>query len=283
MFSTKRSIPSRHAGDFRAIGESIIASSMDYPGGLKYEETDHNLLQTVDSDTWTPSVSLTAPVDPAASQDSQQNTDKKDDAVANGGSSHEDFDPLSKSDGETTEAKESGARKTSGRAMKQSIARIQAQEEVGDDAGQEAPARPATRGRRAAPKKRGTRSMSRVAGAASVKRKRGVETGTRARPVRAAAEAAKTSLATQNAKRAKHTPTSSAASKPKTARPKTSDVYEVEKITNSRLNKGKGTIEYLVKWEGYPASQSTWEPAKNLESCPQMVARYNKSQKSKSK
>ncbi|RYP60006.1 hypothetical protein DL770_010090 [Monosporascus sp. CRB-9-2] len=276
MSSTKRSIFGRHASDFRATGESTTVSSMDYPGGLKHEETDHNVLQTVDSDT--------APVDPAESHDSQQNMNKKDDPVAKDGYSREDFDSLSKSDGETTEANESGARKTSGRAMKQSIVRLQAQEEAGDDAGQEAPARSATRGRQAAPKKPVTRSMSGVAGTASLKRKRGVQTGTRARPLRAAAEAAKTSLAMQNeAKRAKHTPTSSAASKPKAARPKTSDLYEVEKITNSRLNKGKGTVEYLVKWKGYPASQSTWEPAKNLESCPQMVTRYNKSQKSKSK
>ncbi|RYO85227.1 hypothetical protein DL764_009212 [Monosporascus ibericus] len=267
MSSIKHSLFGRQSSDFRAI-----ASSMDYLGGLKHEETDRDILQSVDSDT--------APVDPAGSQDSQQNTDKKEDAVANGGSPHEDFDSLSKSDGEV---KESGARKTSGRAMERSIVRIQAQEEASDDAGQEAPARPVTRGRQAAPKKPVTRSMSGVTGAASLKRKRGVQTGTRARPVRAAAEAARTSLSMQNAKRAKHTPTSSAASKPKAARPKTSDVYEVEKITNSRLNKGKGTIEYLVKWEGYSASQSTWEPAKNLESCPQMIARYNKSQKSKSK
>ncbi|RYP44403.1 hypothetical protein DL768_009135 [Monosporascus sp. mg162] len=275
MSAIKRSILGRHASDFRATGESAISSSMDYPGGLEREGIDHDVLQTVDSDT--------APIDPAGSQDSQQNTEDKDDAIANGASSHEDFHSLSKSDGETTEVKESGARKTSGRAMKQSIVRIQTPEEAGDDADQEAPARPTTRGRQAAPKKPITRSMSGVAGAFSLKRKRGMHTGTHARPVRAAAEAAKTSLAMQNAKRAKHTPTSSATPKLKTARPKSSGVYEVEKITNSRLNKGKGTIEYLVKWEGYPASQSTWEPAKNLESCPQMVARYNKSQKSKSK
>ncbi|RYO74440.1 hypothetical protein DL766_000645 [Monosporascus sp. MC13-8B] len=276
MFSTKRSILSGHASDFGTTGESAMASSMDYPGGLKREETDHYLPHTVNSNT--------ASVDPTVPQDAQQNKEKKNDAAPNGRSSHEDLDSSSKSDGETLEAKESGARKTSGRTMKQSVVRIQAPEEAGDDAGQEAPARPVTRGRQAGAKKPVTRSTPGVAGAAPLKRKRGVQTGTRGRPVRAAAEAAKTSLAMQNqTKRPKHTPTSSAVPKPKAARPKTSDEYEVEKITNSRLNKGKGTIEYLVKWQGYPASQSTWEPAKNLESCPTMVARYNKSQKPKSK
>ncbi|RYP55985.1 hypothetical protein DL771_012218 [Monosporascus sp. 5C6A] len=274
MSSTKRSILGCRANDFGATGDSAIASSMAYLHGPTPEETDDDLLQTVNYDT--------APVDPTRSQDSQQNTEK-DDSVASGGSSHDDSNSPSTSDGETPEAKESGARKTSGRVMKQIVVRIPAPEEAGGDAGQEAPARPATRGRQAALKKPVTRSMSGVAGAASLKRKRGVQTGARARPVRAAAEAAKTSLAMQNAKRAKHTPTSSAVPGPKAARPKTSDKYEVEKITNSRLNKGKGTIEYLVKWEGYPASASTWEPAKNLESCPTIVARYNKSQKSKSK
>ncbi|RYP61256.1 hypothetical protein DL769_007797 [Monosporascus sp. CRB-8-3] len=283
MSSTNRSVLGRHTSDFRATGESATASSMDYLGGLKHEEPDYGLLRTADFDIWPPSVSLTAPVNPAASQDSQQNMEKKDDAVATGGSSDEDIDSPSKSDREVPKEKESGARKTSGRAVKQSVVRIQAPEQVGDDAGQEAPARPATRGRQAVSKKPVTRSMSGVAGGASLKRKRGVQTSTRTRPIRAAAKAAKTSLAMQNAKRPKHTPTSSTATKPKAARPKASDEYQVEKITNSRLNKGKGTIEYLVKWEGYPASQSTWEPAKNLESCPTMVARYNKSQKSKSK
>ncbi|RYO97226.1 hypothetical protein DL765_011274 [Monosporascus sp. GIB2] len=275
MFSTKRSILGGHSSDFGTTGESAIDSSMDYPDGLKGEETDYDLLHTTNTNT--------ASVDPTVSQDAQRNKEMKD-AVVNGGSSHEDLDSSFKSDGENLEAKESGVRKTSGRAMKQSVVRIQAPEEAGDDAGQEAPARPATRRRQAGAKKPATRSMSGVAGAASLKRKRGVQTGTRARPVRAAAEAAKTSLAMQNeTKRPKHTQTSSAAPKPKAAKPKTSDEYEVEKITNSRLNKGKGTIEYLVKWQGYPASQNTWEPAKNLESCPTMVARYNKSQQSKSK
>jgi Chromo (CHRromatin Organisation MOdifier) domain len=39
-------------------------------------------------------------------------------------------------------------------------------------------------------------------------------------------------------------------------------VYEVEKIVRSQ-KVGKGTY-YLVKWKGYPESENTWEPEKNL-------------------
>ena len=40
--------------------------------------------------------------------------------------------------------------------------------------------------------------------------------------------------------------------------------FEVEKICGKKV-KGKG-IFYLVKWKGYPDSEATWEPAKNLKS-----------------
>merc|ERR1712238_14232 len=68
--------------------------------------------------------------------------------------------------------------------------------------------------------------------------------------------------------------------------------YEVEKITgrrtcniktNDNAQKWKGKrkredprIEYLVKWRGYPASESTWEPAESLPSTAlQMVQAYD--------
>ena len=38
--------------------------------------------------------------------------------------------------------------------------------------------------------------------------------------------------------------------------------YEVEKITNKR--KYQGQIQYLIKWKGYPSTESTWEFRKNL-------------------
>ena len=38
--------------------------------------------------------------------------------------------------------------------------------------------------------------------------------------------------------------------------------YEVEEIIEKKIKKGE--ISYKVKWKGYPLSESTWEPAKNL-------------------
>lgn len=57
--------------------------------------------------------------------------------------------------------------------------------------------------------------------------------------------------------------------------------YGVERITDSRLDKKKGTIEYLVKWQGYRVADNTWEPAANLTHCAKKLAEYKKSQKAK--
>ena len=40
------------------------------------------------------------------------------------------------------------------------------------------------------------------------------------------------------------------------------DVYTAERIVKSR--KRKNIQEYLVKWEGYPDDQNTWEPEQNI-------------------
>ena len=40
------------------------------------------------------------------------------------------------------------------------------------------------------------------------------------------------------------------------------DVYEVEAVVDAR-DTGKG-MEYFIKWQGYDATQNTWEPAKNV-------------------
>jgi hypothetical protein len=40
------------------------------------------------------------------------------------------------------------------------------------------------------------------------------------------------------------------------------DVYIVERIVDRKKFKGK--VKYLVKWEGYPEDQNTWEPIENL-------------------
>ena len=48
--------------------------------------------------------------------------------------------------------------------------------------------------------------------------------------------------------------------------------FEVEAITNKRT-KQDGTVEYKLKWKGYPSSQSTWEPETHL-ACPDLVQKY---------
>lgn len=40
-------------------------------------------------------------------------------------------------------------------------------------------------------------------------------------------------------------------------------LYTVEKILNKKKEGNK--VKYLVKWEGYPMEDSTWEPEENLE------------------
>ena len=50
------------------------------------------------------------------------------------------------------------------------------------------------------------------------------------------------------------------------------DEWYVEKIINKRTKKNR--IEYLVKWEGYPEWESTWEPLSNLNHAKEAVAEY---------
>ena len=49
--------------------------------------------------------------------------------------------------------------------------------------------------------------------------------------------------------------------------------YEVEKIIDRRIVKGKK--EYLIKWKGYPESQSTWEPISHLTNIKDMVKEFD--------
>ena len=53
------------------------------------------------------------------------------------------------------------------------------------------------------------------------------------------------------------------------------EFYNIEKILVRRKVNGK--FEYKIKWEGYPMSQSTWEPMKNLETAIELVEEYNQS------
>lgn len=52
--------------------------------------------------------------------------------------------------------------------------------------------------------------------------------------------------------------------------------YQVEKILAKKVE--KGVLKYLLKWEGYPESDSTWEPAKQLDNIKQMINQFENSQ-----
>ena len=52
------------------------------------------------------------------------------------------------------------------------------------------------------------------------------------------------------------------------------EFYNIEKILGRRRQNGR--IEYKIKWEGYPISQCTWEPMKNLETAKELVEEYDR-------
>lgn len=52
------------------------------------------------------------------------------------------------------------------------------------------------------------------------------------------------------------------------------DYYNIEKILDRRRVNGK--FEYLIKWEGFPTKDSTWEPIKNLENARPLLEEYDK-------
>ena len=52
------------------------------------------------------------------------------------------------------------------------------------------------------------------------------------------------------------------------------EFYNIEKILGRR--KHNGIIQYKIKWEGYPISQCTWEPMKNLETAKELVEEYDR-------
>ena len=53
--------------------------------------------------------------------------------------------------------------------------------------------------------------------------------------------------------------------------------YEVERLVDHRYNEA-GTIEYLVKWKGYPSSDNTWEPIHHINNT-SLINAYNKRQR----
>src|SRR5229473_2356304 len=51
--------------------------------------------------------------------------------------------------------------------------------------------------------------------------------------------------------------------------------YEVEKVINHRYTGRARTLQYLVKWIGYPEADNTWEPADQVHT-PQLVKAYHR-------
>ncbi len=50
--------------------------------------------------------------------------------------------------------------------------------------------------------------------------------------------------------------------------------YEVEEVLDSRLYRRK--LKYLVKWEGYPHEDNTWEPEENLQRAQEAIQEFHR-------
>ena len=50
--------------------------------------------------------------------------------------------------------------------------------------------------------------------------------------------------------------------------------YEVERIIDSRLQRGK--LQYLIKWKNYPIEESTWEPEDHLEKAKSTITKFHR-------
>ena len=53
---------------------------------------------------------------------------------------------------------------------------------------------------------------------------------------------------------------------------KEEDVYSVERVVDKRITKDN-LVQYLIKWEGYPDSENTWESAENC-NCPELIRKF---------
>jgi hypothetical protein len=53
----------------------------------------------------------------------------------------------------------------------------------------------------------------------------------------------------------------------------TGEEYEVDRILDSRLRRGR--LQYLVLWKGYPLSDATWEPVTHLQNAPEAIRTFH--------
>ena len=54
--------------------------------------------------------------------------------------------------------------------------------------------------------------------------------------------------------------------------------YEVEELLDSRISKkkrGRGQLEYLVKWKDYPLEKASWEPKTNLKNAQESITEFH--------
>ena len=53
--------------------------------------------------------------------------------------------------------------------------------------------------------------------------------------------------------------------------------YEVEDLLDSQISgKGRGHLEYLVKWKNYPREDASWEPKDNLTNAQEILDEFHK-------
>ena len=54
--------------------------------------------------------------------------------------------------------------------------------------------------------------------------------------------------------------------------------YELEWLLNSRISKrgrGRGRLEYLIKWKNYPLEEASWEPVTNLMNAQEAIEEFH--------
>jgi len=54
--------------------------------------------------------------------------------------------------------------------------------------------------------------------------------------------------------------------------------YEIERILMSRPTRNQKSTQYLVKWKGYPDSENSWLPAKELQSACKLLKQFHNHQ-----